>query len=194
MSEKRLQDLIENIPEVFWIFDWKKQQLLYLSPAYEDIWCRDGHDLQKNTGEWVESIHPADRKSALQSFQEIHKTGHVSHEYRIIRPDGSVRWISNKGSAVYGEDGSATQLVGIAADITERKRHEIIQTARYNIASAMVTATRQEMLFEKIHSELAPLLETKNLYLTLYNSETGLLNSPVISGKQDYHRDDKYNP
>lgn len=185
MSEKRLQDLVENIPEVFWIFDWEKQQLSYLSHACEAIWDRTTHELLEDKGAWASSIHPADQENAIQSFQEIHQKGQGAHEYRIVRSDNSVRWISSRGSAVYGEDGSTIQIVGLAADITERKRHEIIQNAQYNIATAMVTSTRQETLFQKIHSELAQLLETEYLRLALLNRDGGLLYSTVNSGEKN---------
>jgi PAS domain S-box-containing protein len=76
-------------------------------------------------GEWAESIHPDDAELATQSFERITETGGgETREYRIVRADGSECWISDRGFAVYGEGGAVERIVGIAEDITERKRAE----------------------------------------------------------------------
>jgi PAS domain S-box-containing protein len=122
-SESRFRDLAENIREAFWVFDWHEQRVLYVSPAYQEIWGRPVQALLEDYGEWGESIHPDDVQYATDSFQRIADTGGGGErEYRIVRPDGSVRWVSDRGFAVYGENGAVHRIVGIAEDITERKQ------------------------------------------------------------------------
>ena len=121
-SERRFRDMAANIPEVFWLFDWPNQKVDYVSPAYEKIWGRRVEDLYENYDEWARSIHPEDLTNAQSSFDNILKTGGgETREYRIIRPDGSVRWISDRGFAIYNKKGKIKRIAGIAADITKRK-------------------------------------------------------------------------
>lgn len=124
-SELRFREIAENIREVFWLFDWKAQKVLYVSPAYGQIWGRSPESLYKRYDEWVESIHPDDLKSAQESFNRILDTGGGEpREYRIVRPDGSERWISDRGYAVRGRDGNIERITGVAEDVTERKKIE----------------------------------------------------------------------
>jgi PAS domain S-box-containing protein len=124
-SEERFRDMAENISEVFWLFDCIEQKVIYVNPAYETIWCRSVEDLYNNYDEWAESIYPDDITYAQESFANIAETGGgETREYRIVRPDGSVRWISDKGFAITDKDGKVCRITGIAEDITERMRAE----------------------------------------------------------------------
>jgi PAS domain S-box-containing protein len=134
-SENRFRELAEKIREVFWSFDWKEQKVLYVSPAYEDVWGRPAKALLEDYDEWARSIHPDDVEYATASFEQIVLTGGgKDREYRIVRPDGTVRWISDRGFAVYDQDGTIQRIVGIAEDVTERKQAE----------AAMIRASRLE--------------------------------------------------
>ncbi|WP_051305385.1 PAS domain-containing hybrid sensor histidine kinase/response regulator [Desulfogranum mediterraneum] len=126
-SENRFRELAENIQEVFWIFDWSEQRVVYVSPAYEKIWGRSVQSLLENYEQWTESIHPDDLQYALESFQNIVETGGGhSREYRIVRPDGEVRWLSDRGFVVSEPNEVVSRIVGIAEDITERKQAETL--------------------------------------------------------------------
>jgi len=121
-SEERFRELAEHLREVFWLFDWPAQKVIYVSPAYEEIWGRSIEGLYKKYEEWANSIHPDDLTYAAESFAQITQSGGGEiREYRIIRPDGSVRWISDKGFAIHDENGNIYRIAGIAEDITERK-------------------------------------------------------------------------
>jgi PAS domain S-box-containing protein len=124
-SEERFRELAEHLREVFWLFDWTTQKVIYVSPAYEDIWGRSIEDLYKNYEEWADSIHPGDLSYAEESFTQIAQSGGSGggeiREYRIVRPNGTVRWISDKGFAIHDENGNVNRIAGIAEDITERK-------------------------------------------------------------------------
>lgn len=124
-SEARFREMAENISEVFWIFDWEQQRVIYVNPAYEKIWGRSARNILDDYAEWGESIHPDDRAYAEESFAAIAETGGGEpREYRILHPDGEVRWIQDRGFAIRDESGSVVRIVGIAADITEQKRTE----------------------------------------------------------------------
>jgi diguanylate cyclase (GGDEF)-like protein/PAS domain S-box-containing protein len=128
--EERFRSIAEHVKEVFWLFDWDKQQVLYVNPAYEEIWGRSVQNLLDNYNEWEDSIYPDDRIYAKESFRKITETGGGEpREYRIIRPDGSVRWVSDRGYAILGKDGNVSRIVGVAKDITDLKKTEEVLIA-----------------------------------------------------------------
>ncbi|MDZ4286635.1 MAG: PAS domain-containing protein [Prosthecobacter sp.] len=121
-SELRFRQLAENIQEVFWITDVSKQQMLYISPAYETIWGRSCESLYAAPGTWLEAIHPEDRDWVLHSAMTRQAEGTYDEEYRIIRPDGSARWIRDRAFPVRNAKGEVYRMVGVAVDTTERNR------------------------------------------------------------------------
>ena len=124
-SEERFREMAEHISEAFWLYDWNKREVIYTSPAYENIWGRPVENLYACEAEWNESVHPDDLEYARASFEKIvHTGGGEKREYRIVRPDGSVRWVSDSGFAIRDENGRVVRIAGIAEDITKRKRAE----------------------------------------------------------------------
>lgn len=120
-DENLFREVTENARYVFWVFDWEGQNVLYVSPAYETVWGRPAALLLQDFEEWKRSIHPADLDFAERSLAKATSTGGGERrDYRIVRPDGSIRWISDRAFAVRGQDGSVMHIVGIAEDITDR--------------------------------------------------------------------------
>ena len=125
-SEERFREMAEHISEAFWLYDWDKREVIYTSPAYESIWGRPIEDLYARDNEWAESVHPDDLEYARASFEKIaHTGGGEEREYRIVQPDGSVRWVSDRGFAIRNENGQVVRIAGIAKDITKRKQAEV---------------------------------------------------------------------
>lgn len=113
-----------TIPSVFWMFDLQVQQPIYISPAYETIWGDSRHDLYADFSRWIETIHPDDRAQMQTAVPRCVEQGNSDEEYRIIRPDGSMRWIRDRGFVVRDDRGQPIRLVGVAEDITDRKQAE----------------------------------------------------------------------
>ncbi|WP_017316537.1 PAS domain S-box protein [Mastigocladopsis repens] len=125
-SEERFRQLAENIQDVFWISDPINGQILYISPAYETIWGRKCESLYANSMDWMNSIHPDDRERVQANlYERAHQGQQFEHEYRIVRPDGNVRWIRDRGFPLKDEIGQVQRITGIAQDITERKHTEV---------------------------------------------------------------------
>jgi len=122
-SEERFRQIAENIREVFWITDPTKQRMIYVSPAYEAIWGRTCESLYASPMSFVEAIHPEDRQRVLAKMSS-QASGEYDEVYRILRPDGSLRWIHDRGFPVPGPAGVVERIVGSAQDITELKRTE----------------------------------------------------------------------
>ena len=123
-SEQKFRVLAENTADVFWIFDPNDKRSPYVSPAYEELWGRTRESLREDSKSWLATVHPDDRERVSEAFEKQVETGEYEAEYRIIRPDGSLRWIWDRGFAVKDKSGLTQRIVRIAADITERKRAE----------------------------------------------------------------------
>ncbi|MDB9512274.1 PAS domain S-box protein [Kamptonema animale CS-326] len=123
-SEEKFRQFAENIQDVFWMTDNQTQQLLYVSPAYEIIWQRSCETLYSNPLNWLATIHPDDRPQVEAAYIEQQKTGIYDREYRIVRPDNSIRWIRDRGFPIRDEAGNIIRMTGIAEDISDRKQTE----------------------------------------------------------------------
>lgn len=121
-SEERFRQLAENIKEVLWMTDLAKRQMLYVSPGYEIIWGRSCKSLYDAPKEWVDAIHPDDRERIIKAALEKQERGEYNVVYRILRPDGSMRWIRDRAFPVKDHDGNPYRIVGLAEDITEERQ------------------------------------------------------------------------
>ena len=123
-SEEKFRQLAENIREVFWMMDAAGTEILYISPAYEKVWGRTCEGLYRNPMSWIDAIHPEDREPAHRTFDRQLQGEAIDSEYRIHTPDGAEKWISDRAFPIRDESGTIVRVVGIAEDMTERKRHE----------------------------------------------------------------------
>ncbi len=125
VSEAQFRQLTENIREVFFLTTLDLSKILYISPAYEEVWSRTTKSLYEQPSSWFESVHPEDRDRIVTAFtQHLQQEQYFEEEYRIVRPDGSERWIWVRAFQVLNEMGSLERIAGIAEDITKRKRAE----------------------------------------------------------------------
>ncbi len=123
-SEQKFRQLAENINLVFWLFSPDRKELFYVSPAYEKLWGESSEQLYKNPDSWVDIIHPEDKEAIIESFKVPLNNTSTDNTYRIVRKDGSLRWIQNRTFPVTNENGEIYRIAGIAEDITEFKTSE----------------------------------------------------------------------
>jgi two-component system cell cycle sensor histidine kinase/response regulator CckA len=123
-SEERFRRIAETVTEVFWIADVATQRIIYVSPGYEQVWGRSCESLCLNPRSIVETIHPDDRQRVVDNLKRQGAGLPFEHEYRIVRPDGEVRWIWDRGFPIRDDGGRLVQYVGAAQDITDRKGAE----------------------------------------------------------------------
>jgi two-component system cell cycle sensor histidine kinase/response regulator CckA len=123
-SEERFRQLAENIQEVFWITSADGYELVYLSPAYEAIWGRDSERIYRRPMNWLDDIHPEDRERVKAAFGINAPLGQYDEEYRIVRPDGGIRWIRDRGFPILDQAGQVYRIAGIAEDVTQRVQAE----------------------------------------------------------------------
>jgi PAS domain S-box-containing protein len=120
-SEQLFRQVTESIKEVFWMSDPHKNAVLYVSPGYETVWGRSCESLHASPRSWLDAIHPDDRDRVLQAALTKQVTGEYDEEYRIIRPDGTVRWIHDRAFPVKDTSGSVYRIAGLAEDVTEQR-------------------------------------------------------------------------
>lgn len=122
-ADARFRQLTDNIREVFWLTDPEKNEVLYVSPAYERIWGRSCESLLQAPRSWITAIHPEDQPRIYRNLSR-QLSGDYDEEYRIVRPDQSVSWIRDRAFPVRNEAGVVYRVAGLAEDITERKQAE----------------------------------------------------------------------
>lgn len=129
-SHDRFRLLMDRIPVVFWLLDTIEERILYISPAYETVWGRSCDSLYSDAHSWIDSVHPEDHEVALTFFDRNRKNDRFEEEYRIVRPDGSVRRIWDRGFVIRDEAGRICRVAGLASDVTEKKSSEGLSAAR----------------------------------------------------------------
>ena len=122
-SEQRYRQLAENIGAVVWMAGRDNGPAFYVSPAYERIWGRTRESLYADPATWGRALHPDDQERVLASLAGV-GDAEYEMEYRVVRPDGEVRWIRDRGFPIFNEAGRVVRRGGIAEDVTERKRAE----------------------------------------------------------------------
>jgi two-component system, cell cycle sensor histidine kinase and response regulator CckA len=118
-SEERFRQLAEYINDVFWVTSPHKERMEYVSPAYEKIWGRPLSTLYADPSTWIDAILPEDRPRIAEATAR-HADARYDVNYRIRRPDGSIRWIHDRAFSVRNDEGEVVRLVGVAEDVTDR--------------------------------------------------------------------------
>lgn len=148
-SEERFRQFAQHSADVLWICDLEKVHTEYLSPAFETIWSQPSGEFIGELARWAQTIHPEDRTRVTDALYQLALGEVLCQEYRIIRPDGSVRWIRHTSFPIPDESGRVRRSGGIAQDITrhdgsvvyvvdadEASRHDLVlllQGAGYDV-------------------------------------------------------------
>lgn len=124
-SEQRFRQIAETINHVFWVLELHPVRFVsYVSPAFEHIWGRRADEFYADPQLWNNCLHPDDRAAVTEAFELwVHDPERRRHvvEYRIVRPDGELRWICDRGKVVRDDAQAVYRVTGVAEDITERK-------------------------------------------------------------------------
>ncbi len=142
-SEERFRQLAENIQDSFWLISVELMtDVLYLSPAYEQIWGRSREEFYANNCNWMDWVHPEDKNFLLDALPRVLQGESTSTEYRILWPDGTIRWVCDRAFPIYDEWGKVYRIAGICEDISDRKLAEV------RIQAAL---REKEVLLKEIH-------------------------------------------
>jgi diguanylate cyclase (GGDEF)-like protein/PAS domain S-box-containing protein len=123
-TEERFRQVAENIHEVFIIYDYRSRVFLYISPAYEEIFDRPLRSLYQVPETFFDAVHHDDRSMLTDALKKGSLEDRNEIEYRIIRPDGNMRWVRNRVSVIRDKNGDIYRLAAIIEDITDRKKSQ----------------------------------------------------------------------
>jgi PAS domain S-box-containing protein len=124
-SEMRFRQFSDNLQsQVLHILELEPLQISYVGPAYERVWGRSIESLYLDPMSFIDSIHEEDRPFVEKSMERQLQGEKTDISYRIIRPDGEIRWICDRTDPIFDSDGKLVRTAGIAEDITDRKNAE----------------------------------------------------------------------
>ncbi len=159
-SENKFRQLAESIREVFWLRERETGNMVYVSPTYQDVWGRTPASLYQDPKSFIESIHPDDLARIGQAQRDLQETNHpFDEEYRIVRPDGEIRWVWARAFPVYDEMKTVIRYAGIAEDITEIKFHRDQQEMTGHLSACLRSITQTDemitVILEKVNQFFA---------------------------------------
>lgn len=123
-SELRFRQLTENIGEVFWLMDARSGDIIYLSPAFEEVWEQPASALLADPRFLLETIHPEDYHRVKRALDSAGWEG-FEEEYRIQLRDGENRWIRTRSFPIRNRDGEVYRVAGLSIDVSER--HHLVE-------------------------------------------------------------------
>lgn len=141
-SEQRFRQFSDSSQDVSWIFNIDENRLEYVSASYERIWGQSREAIMRNAVNWLDSIHIEDRDAVRAVLPGILAGEKRDFEYRIVRPDGAVRWIRDSAFPITDATGKVQRVGGIAQDITERKQTE---------EELSLALSRAKLLLSEVH-------------------------------------------
>jgi PAS domain S-box-containing protein len=148
-SESQFRQLTENIQAVFWVGSPDWNTVFYISPAYEKIWGHSCQSLYENPLSWQESILEEDRATIVAAIEQRENIQNFSvvvfPEYRIRRPDNTIRWIFARGFPILNDQGKVIKIAGIAEDVTEKKATEQALQDAYDMLEERVKERTSEL-------------------------------------------------
>jgi PAS domain S-box-containing protein len=207
-SEEKFRQLTENIKEVFWMENFAGTEILYVSPAFEEIWGIPCEDMYKKPSIWMESIHPEDRQKvddvSFYKNRQLLLEGKYKIEFRIVRPDGAIRWILDRAFPVFNEKDEPIRICGIAQDITDRKKiEEDLENSQKKLLHAEKLSATGKLSASIAHefnnpiygirnvlemiSEEVPLDRSQQVFINLAVKECNRMKDLILK-LQDFHR------
>jgi len=144
-SEQRLEGILGSLQDVVWSASAKTLRTLYLNPATAIVYGRPLAECYQSSNFWFQSVHPDDRVLLECHLQLLMEKESTELEYRILHPEGGIRWLYRRGQLVRDEANQAVRIDGIDSDITERKL--VTEKLHYNANHDPLTNLPNRLLF-----------------------------------------------
>ena len=182
-SEARYRSLLENLNQAIFAID-PRGIVTYINPAVETITGYTQEEFIGLMGTYASArpgnhetlryesiVHPDDRELNNRTVCQALETGQdYSFEYRIIRKDGKIRWVLEKGHIIEDRNGHR-RVEGVFSDIQQRKHAEEINRTLFKISNAVNTSTNLDELYKSIHQSLGSIIDVTSFYIALYHKE-----------------------
>jgi len=177
-SDPYLKQILQNIKQVVWLLDLSTDHILYISPAFEIVWGRSCESLYADPLTLIKSVHPEDRVKVMSASPDDNRKSLIQ-SYRILRPDGSLRWISAHTFLIREESSDASYQVCVAQDVTDQ--NQVDQTLRkaldrsreqFTLSRRMSLARRPEAVLKTLMSA-SELRTAKRAFVLFFESPLG---------------------
>ncbi len=170
LTEKALWESIglfhqitEHTKVVFWVIDRESRQVISINPACEEIWGRTQVSLCAEPDSWFGDVHPGDRERVRSGFRQLcREGGHYNEVYRIVWPDGSIRWVQDRGFLIRHDLEESDRIARIVMDATRYKqaekslRHRNRELTLLNrVIATSAASLEQDIILETACRELA---------------------------------------
>jgi PAS domain S-box-containing protein len=151
-QEEQFRQLHQSLGEVAWMATPDGKRLLYVSPAFQSVYGREMDELVAHPDLWLQAIHPDDRScvTSISGASDAEKSS--TQQYRIVRPDGSIRWVEDRKKVISDDEGKVVMMGGIVEDITARKERDEAQAQLTGKLEQLVADRTNEL--EEVNREL----------------------------------------
>jgi PAS domain S-box-containing protein len=173
-NDRRFEQVAEHLNEVIWMTTPDKSEMLYVNPAYEEVWGRSREQLYESPKDFLDAIHPDDRARVEEAI-EMQSTGNYNEEYRIIRPDGTIRWIRDQAVPIDDLQGETTRIVGIAEDTTDFKKRERMLASLHDATRLLIADERPIDVLDHATQIASDVLDLSEVAFYCYEEETSEL-------------------
>ena len=155
-SEERMRQITGAMRQAVWLRDTRTLEVLYVNPAYEEIWGQKCESLIAEPTSFAQAIHPDDKERIFKAIQNQYQGTFFNQEYRIIRPDGDIRWVWGRTFPIKNDVGEVYRVLAVAEDITERKQMaEALRQAKETAETA--NRSKSDFLANMSHELRTPL-------------------------------------
>jgi PAS domain S-box-containing protein len=182
-SNERFRKLGEQSSEGFWFVGLKPEKVLFVSRAVERMWGLPAEKFYEDARNWLGALHPDDQPHVQEAYDAIlsGRSDRFEVEYRVVRPDGSIRWIAASGTPIRDAQGTIIQIGGVTRDITERKQ---LDSQRLRTQRLESIGTLAGGIAHDLNNSLTPILMVTALLRMQYPDSTEMIDNVESSARR----------
>lgn len=188
-NQELMQDLLARLDVVVWSADYDQEYYHYISPSIEQIYGHPVVAFQQNLNLWWEIIYPIDLPLVLEAYELLATTGAKQMEFRIIRPDGTIRWLLQRSLLVRDATGRPRRFDGVVTDITAYKQEQTLQaermrldTLRAEVGTLLAQSNALPVILQKCAEAVVMHLAAAFVRIWTFNNESQLLELQASAG------------
>jgi PAS domain S-box-containing protein len=187
--ERTLQEFAERVDETFYVSSPDLQEVHYMSPSYEETWGRPVEEVYEEPESFMEYIHPedigpfreqVDRMRTELTDPTVEEQDSYDFDYRVVRPDGEVRWVDVTGYPLRDDHGTVYRFIALLRDVTETRRREQTLDSLHDATRQLTTADTRQAACRTAVDAAANVLGFPLVAVSLYDEESGTL-EPVAA-------------